>query len=69
MKFRFQKEDTNMGVYTDYDQRRDNLREELNECLKLAKELLDEDIWGYNEMRTDYAIDVYQAVKKARDTV
>lgn len=42
----------------------------LNECLKLAKELVvGEDIWGYDEMRDGYALDVYQAVKKARDEV
>jgi len=58
-----------MGVCTTYDEKRDQLREELTKCLKLAKELLDEDIWGYENMRDDYAIDVYTAVKKARDTV
>jgi hypothetical protein len=58
-----------MSVHTTYDEKRDNLRNELNECVKLAKELLNEDIWGYDEMRADYAIDIYQAVKKARDSV
>lgn len=58
-----------MGVYTDYDVRRDYLRNELNYCLELAKELLDETIWGFDEMREDYAIDVIQAIKKARNAV
>lgn len=35
----------------------------------MAKELFNEDIWGYKDMREDYDIDVYQAVKKARDAV
>ena len=59
-----------MGVHTSYDEKRDELRDMLNECLKLAKELVvGEDIWGYDEMRDGYALDVYQAVKKARDEV
>lgn len=58
-----------MGVHTAYDEKRDYLREELNDCLKLAKELLDEDIWGYKDMRDDYAIEVYQAIKNARDSI
>lgn len=58
-----------MSVHTTYDDMRDNLRDKLSECLKMAKEMLDEDIWGYNEMRTDYATDVYVAVKKAKDMV
>lgn len=58
-----------MGVITTYDEKRDYLRERLNECVKLAKDLLDEDTWGYKDMSEDYAIDVHTAVKKARDTV
>lgn len=58
-----------MGVYTTYDEKREYLREQLNDCLKEAKELLNEEIWGYSDMREDYAIDVYQAIKKARDAV
>ncbi|MDD4000582.1 MAG: hypothetical protein PHX62_06795 [Bacilli bacterium] len=58
-----------MSVRTTYDEKRDELRDQLAECLKLAKELLDEDIWGYDEMRSDYAIDVYKAVKTARDII
>ena len=59
----------NMSVHTDYDSKRDYLRDELNDCLRLAKELLDDTVWGYDDMRDDYAIDVYRAVKKARDSV
>lgn len=59
-----------MGVHTTYDEMRDRLRDELNDCLRLAKELMvGEDIWGYEDMREDYAVDVYQAIKKARDKV
>lgn len=58
-----------MAVYTTYDEKRDYLRRELNDCLELARELLDETIWGYDEMKADYAIEVYQAVKRARDEV
>ena len=58
-----------MGVNTTYDDMRDRLREDLNECLRKAKELFDEDIWGYDEMKEGYDVDVYQAIKKARNTV
>ena len=59
-----------MGVITTYDEMRDRLREQLKECEELAKEMfVNEDIWGYDHMREDYALDVYQAVKQARKTV
>ncbi|MGG4105098.1 hypothetical protein AAXB25_14375 [Paenibacillus lautus] len=58
-----------MGVVTSYDKRRDRLRDALTECLDMAKDLLDEKVWGYEDMRDDYALDVYVAVKKARDAV
>jgi hypothetical protein len=58
-----------MGVITTYDEKRDALRDRLNESLRLAKELLDEDTWGYENMKEDYAVDVYMAVRKARDAV
>ena len=58
-----------MSVITTYDEKRDQLRDELSDCLRMAKELLDEDIWGYDEMKDDYAMNVYMAVKKARDVV
>ena len=49
-----------MSAQTNYDDMRDELREELNKCLKLAKELVvGEDIWGYNDMREDYAMNIY----------
>lgn len=58
-----------MGVTTAYDEYRNELRDDLNDCLKKAKKLMDEDIWGYDEMRSGYDVDVYQAIKKARDSV
>ncbi|WP_180232329.1 hypothetical protein [Priestia megaterium] len=58
-----------MGVYTTYDEKRDQLRQNLKECLEQARELLNEDIWGYDEMRNGYALDLYQTIKNARDAV
>lgn len=59
-----------MSVQTSYDDMRDELRNELNKCLRLAKELVvGEDIYGYDDMRDGYAMDVYIKVKDARDTV
>lgn len=58
-----------MSVITAYDEKRDELRRSLTECLEHARELLDEGTWGYDDMRDGYAIEVYMAVRKARDTV
>jgi len=58
-----------MSVRTTYDEKRDELKDLLRECLTLARELLDENIWGYEEMKEDYATDLYVAVKKAKDLV
>lgn len=58
-----------MGVQTTYGEMRDRLRDKLTECLREAKGLMDEDTWGYDQMEEGYDIDVYQAIKKARDSV
>lgn len=58
-----------MGVITTYDDMREELRDMLNDCLKKAREMFDEDIWGYSDMKDDYIDDVYLAIKRARDTV
>lgn len=58
-----------MSIHTSYDEIRDDLRNKLTECLEIARNLLDETIWGYEEMKKDYATDVYVAVKKARDEI
>ena len=59
-----------MSVQTEYDDKRDSLREDLNECLKKAKELVvGEDIWGYAQMPEDYAIKVYLEIKRVRDMI
>jgi hypothetical protein len=59
-----------MGVYTTYDEKRDALKDKLKECLSLAKELVvGEDIWGYEDMKEGYAMDIYVAIKKAIDEI
>lgn len=58
-----------MGVHTTYDEMRDRLRDNLEDCLKQAKELVVTDVWGADQVRDDYALEVFQAVKKARDSV
>lgn len=59
-----------MSVQTSYDDMRDELRNELNDCLKLAKELVvGEDIYGYDHMRNDYAMDIYIKIKEAINMV
>lgn len=59
-----------MSVYTTYDEKRDELKLELLRCLKLAKELVvGDDIWGYENVREGYAMEVYLAIKKAIDEI
>lgn len=59
-----------MSVHTDYDAKRDQLRESLNECLDKARELVvGYDIWGYDQMSDDYALNVFLAIKTARDMI
>lgn len=58
-----------MSVQTEYDRKRDELRDKLRDCLNDARELLDPNIWGYDDMKPDYAIDVYKAIQNAFWTV
>lgn len=58
-----------MGVNTPYDNLIENLHNKLSECLEIARQMLDEDIWGYHDRDIDYAITVYLAIKNARDKV
>ncbi|MOA40481.1 hypothetical protein D3C78_1623590 [compost metagenome] len=58
-----------MAVRTTYDEKRDRLRESLKDCLEQARDLLDESVWGYEDMRKGYAFELYIAVKNAKDTV
>lgn len=58
------------GMYTDYDKMRDDLREDLKICLSKAKELVvSEDVWGYDDMPTNYAIRVYLAIENALEKI
>lgn len=55
-----------MSVHTEYDEHRDYLRDDLQACLDYAeKYLLDETIWGYDDMKYRYADDVIKAIKYA----
>ena len=42
-------------VTTAYDEIRKELRDKLSECVKLALQLQDETIWGYDQMKEGYA--------------
>lgn len=58
-----------MSVHTTYDEMRDEIEEDLNRVLEKVVKMFDENIWGYKDMRKDYIIDVYIAVKSARDKI
>ena len=55
-----------MAVITTYDEMREELREDMRKCLEKAKELVvSTEVWGYEDMREDYAIEVFDAIHKA----
>lgn len=54
---------------TKYDEIREQIREKLTEVLSESLPLLDESIWGYDEMRPNYAIDTYKLIKDTRDAI
>lgn len=58
-----------MSIQTTYDNMRDELRNKLVECLELSREMLNENIWGYDELSKDYALNIYSAIKKVKDEV
>lgn len=65
----FNFEEENNKVHTQYDETRYEVREKLTECLDKARALLNENALGYNEMKPNYAIDLYVAIKNVRDMV
>jgi len=59
-----------MSVITTYDNMRDELKSTLEKALKQSKELvMGDDIWGYDEMRDGYAMELYTKIKSAIDAV
>ena len=55
-----------MSVRTTYDDKRDELKDTLKDALKQAQEMvIGIDIWGYDEYRDGYAMDVYIAIRNA----
>lgn len=59
-----------MSVITRYDDMREDLKSELKQSLRKAKELvMGEDIWGYDEMRDGYAMEVYLKLKEVIDII
>ena len=58
-----------MGVQTAYEDRRNDLRDELRKCLRMAKEMFDGSIWGYDDMDEDYIFNVFMLIKKAKDSI
>lgn len=57
-------------MFTQYDEKRLELKHMLKECLEFTKEnIMNEDIKGYEDMRNYYDIDVYRSIKAAIDTI
>ena len=50
---------------TEYDKKRYALAEKLKSCVEDARELLDMNISGYENMYKEYATDVYKAILDA----
>lgn len=58
-----------MGVTTTYDEMRYKLLSDMDDCLEQARELLNTNIYGYDEMKEDYALDLYVAIKRVKDMI
>jgi len=59
-----------MREYHDVADVQEALREKLTECVEIARALLDESLTSYGVQTTDdYGLNVYIAVKTARDIV
>lgn len=59
-----------MSVRTAMDDKYDNLKEELDQLIKKAKELMcDEETWGWDDYREGYREDVYIALRTARKMI
>jgi hypothetical protein len=59
-----------VSVHTEYDEKRDFLRDMVNDCIEYARQnLLDTSVWGYNEMRSGYELEVYKKLIEARDAI
>ena len=54
---------------TSYDKKRFELADELKKCVEMARELLDQNISGYELMKDGYALELYESVKAAYDAV
>ncbi|MGL4573083.1 MAG: hypothetical protein ACRCVJ_18730 [Clostridium sp.] len=58
-----------MSITTKYDDMRMDLKDDLNNCLDKAREMLDNNIWGYEDMKEGYALDIYIAIKNVMDSI
>ena len=59
-----------MSVPTTYEEKRNELKEKLEECLKISENLvMSKDAFGYAERRRGYAIDVYQSIHQTIETI
>lgn len=61
-----------MSVTTSYDEIRIELKDKLKECTRLALQLQDENIWGYEQMKISYSdemLEVLVLITKARKKI
>lgn len=57
-------------MITEYDERRNVLREMLKEARQYARQyILDSDICGFDDMKQGYATEVYKTISDAYDAV
>lgn len=54
---------------TTYDEMRDELRKQLEDCAEKAKKLMNREIYGYDEIPKDYAINIYKAISDVLDII
>ena len=58
-----------MSVNTEFVEKRNLLEKRLIECEKIAREMLDPDMWGAKDWKDDYPLRIYQAIREAQKKI
>jgi len=58
-----------MSVNTTYSEMADSLNDKLDECIDIARRMLDRDIWGHDEYQERRDLEQYIALRNVKDSV
>ena len=55
-----------MSVITTYGKMCDELTEKVDECIEIARKLMDKELWGYDEYKEGKDLEQFLALREAR---